>query len=294
MTAFILRRLVYAFPTLILISFFSFVVINLPPGDYMTTMQATLVSQAGMSPGEAEVMIAACEKQGIQLGCALMMRFLAQHREARRLIDQGKLGKPVYARAQLSCWFPPMEGAWRQDPKLGGGGSLIDLGGHCVDLLEMFFGKVVKVACFINNTVHDYASEDSAVTLLAFENGAMGTVDTFFCIPDASSKNALELYGSMGSIHATGTIGQGEAGEMTAYFEEETGGYDAQQTRGGGEGVIIAPEPVNMYKAEIESFSQALLDGKPAPVGHEVGLRSQQVLTACYESAASGRAITLA
>jgi peptide/nickel transport system permease protein len=53
MTAFILRRLIYAVPTLILISFFSFVVINLPPGDYMTTMQNTLVSQAGMSPGEA-------------------------------------------------------------------------------------------------------------------------------------------------------------------------------------------------------------------------------------------------
>ena len=57
MTAFILRRLVYAFPTLILISFFSFVVINLPPGDYMTTMQATLVSQAGMSPGEARRLV---------------------------------------------------------------------------------------------------------------------------------------------------------------------------------------------------------------------------------------------
>jgi peptide/nickel transport system permease protein len=57
MTAFILRRLVYALPTLILISFFSFVVINLPPGDYMTTMQATLVSQAGMSPGEARRLV---------------------------------------------------------------------------------------------------------------------------------------------------------------------------------------------------------------------------------------------
>ena len=247
----------------------------------------------GMSPAEAEVMIAACEKQNVQLGAALMMRFLAQHQEALKLIEEGKLGKPVYGRAQLSCWFPPMEGAWRQDPELGGGGSLIDLGGHCIDLLEMFFGPVAKVACFINNTVHSYASEDSAATLLQFENGAMGTVDTFFCIPDASSKNVLELYGSHGSIHATGTIGQGEAGEMTAYLEEGAGEYDAQQARAGGEGLKIAPEPVNMYRAEVESFSQALLDGKPAPVGPDVGLRSQKVLTACYDSAASGKAVTL-
>ena len=239
----------------------------------------------GMSVAETEEMIAACGQAGVQLGCALMMRFLAQHQAALRLIQDGKLGKPVYARAQLSCWFPPMEGSWRQTPKLGGGGSLMDLGGHCIDLLEMFFGPVAAVNCFVNNTVHGYASEDSAAVLLNFENGAMGTVDTYFCIPDAASQNRLELYGSKGGILATGTIGQGEAGEMTAFLEEDTGGYDAQQARTAGGGIPINPPPVNMYRAEIEAFSQALLDGTPPPVGPEAGLRSQKVLMACYESA---------
>lgn len=53
MLSFILRRSLYTVPTLVLISFFSFLIIELPPGDYMTTLQSTLVSQAGMSPGEA-------------------------------------------------------------------------------------------------------------------------------------------------------------------------------------------------------------------------------------------------
>ena len=57
MTAFILRRLLYVLPTLILISFLSFVVINAPPGDYMTSMIATLTSQAGMSPSEARALV---------------------------------------------------------------------------------------------------------------------------------------------------------------------------------------------------------------------------------------------
>ena len=105
---------------------------------------------------------------------------------------------------------------------LGGGGSLVDMGSHCIDLLEMFFGKVKSVSCFINNSVHDYESEDSALVSLFFENGAMGSVDTYFCIPDNSSKNILELYGSKGSILAKGTIGQGSAGEMTAYLEGDT------------------------------------------------------------------------
>ncbi len=56
MLQFILRRLIYAVPTLILISFFSFVVINAPPGDYMTSMQNVLVAQANMTPAEAQEM----------------------------------------------------------------------------------------------------------------------------------------------------------------------------------------------------------------------------------------------
>ncbi len=245
----------------------------------------------GISVRETEEMIAACEQAGVQLGCAFMMRFLAQHQEALRLIQDGKLGAPVYGRAQLSCWFPPMAGSWRQAPELGGGGSLMDLGGHCIDLLEMFFGPVAEVSCFANNTVHAYASEDSAAVLLNFENGAMGTVDAYFCIPDAASQNRLELYGSKGGILATGTIGQGEAGEMTAFLEEATGGYDAQQTRTASGGTPITPPPVNMYRAEIEAFSQALLDGTPPPVGPEAGLRSQKVLMGCYESARTRKTI---
>jgi predicted dehydrogenase len=245
----------------------------------------------GMTVAEAKEMIELCKRRGVKLGCAFMMRFAAQHAEALRLIKDGKLSIPTYARAQLSCWYPPIEGAWRQDPATSGGGSLIDMGGHCIDLLEMFFGKVASVSCFIHNTVHDYKSEDSAIAMLFFENGALATVDTFFCIPDNSSKNALELYGSKGSILAKGTIGQAPAGEMVAFLEQDGKDYDARQLRTEGQGLIIAPEPVNTYQAEIEEFSQAIIDDRDPLIGGELGLRSQKVLAACYESAKLGKVI---
>jgi predicted dehydrogenase len=245
----------------------------------------------GMTVAEAEEMIEVCKQAGVKLGCAFMMRFVVQHQHALRLIKEGKLGTPAYARAQLSCWYPPIEGAWRQDPATGGGGALIDMGGHCIDLLEMFFGKIAKIGCFTNNTVHDYQSEDSAAAMLFFENGALGTVDTFFCIPDNSSKNVLELYGSKGSIMAKGTIGQAPAGEMVAFLEQDGNDYDAQQARTEAQGIVIAPEPVNTYQAEIEEFSQAIIDNREPVISGELGLRSQKVLTACYESAKSGKVI---
>jgi predicted dehydrogenase len=54
----------------------------------------------------------------VQLGVGFMMRFHSQHQEALKIIRSGKLGKPVYGRAQVSCWYPPLDGAWRQDPSL--------------------------------------------------------------------------------------------------------------------------------------------------------------------------------
>jgi predicted dehydrogenase len=247
----------------------------------------------GRTVVEAEVMAAACRQAGVHFGTAFMMRFHAQHEAAAKMIQAGRLGRPVFARAQLSCWYPPMPGAWRQDPALGGGGSLVDMGSHCIDLLEMFFGPVSSVSCFINNTIHSYPSEDSAVVLLRFANGALGSVDTFFCIQDNSSQNALELYGSKGSILAKGTIGQGSQGEMIAYLQDGDTGYEAQQVRAAGKGLSILPEPRNTYRAEVEAFSQSLLDGASAPIIPETGLRSQKMLAACYESARTGRATAI-
>ena len=219
----------------------------------------------GMTVTEAEEMLTACRRAGVQLGCAFMMRFQSQHQQALRLIQEGKLGQPVYGRAQLSCWYPPLEGSWRQDPARGGGGSLIDMGGHCIDLLEMFFGKAEKVSCFTHRTAHSYTPEDSAVVSLFFANGALATVDAFFCIADEGSKNALELYGTRGSILAKGTIGQASAGEMVVHLVPSQDGYDAGQARAAAQGMAITADPVNIYQAEIEEFSQAILDGAAPP-----------------------------
>ena len=245
----------------------------------------------GLNVAEAEEMVAACRQSGVLLGTALMMRFHSQHQAALKLIREGRLGRPVYARAQLSCWYPPIPGAWRQDPALGGGGALMDMGGHCLDLLEMFFGPARRLACLTTRAVHGYAVEDGATVLLEFANGALGTVDTFFSIPDEASENVLELYGSLGAILARGTIGQSSRGVMIARLRGEQTGYDAQQERAAAGGVEIAPEPVNMYRAEIEEFSRAVREGRPPAVSGEDGLRNQRLLAACYESARTGKMV---
>jgi len=245
----------------------------------------------GATVEEAEEVEAACRARGVKLGVGFMMRFHACHREAARLVREGRLGKPVLGRAQLSCWYPPIPGAWRQDPARGGGGSLADMGSHCIDLLEMFLGRTRRVLASTANLVHPYASEDTAVALLEFESGARGVVDALFDVPDAASRNRLELYGSRGSILSEGTIGQGAAGELTVHLEETEGGYDAGQAREPVRARRIAPPPVNAYRAEVEAFSQAVLDGSDPPVDGTAGVWNQRVLAAAYRSARTGTAV---
>ena len=58
-------------------------------------------------------------------------------------------------------------------------------------------------------------------------------------------------------------------------------------------GIPIAPPPVNMYRAEVEAFSRAVLEDTPPPVPGEDGLWSQKVLAACYESARTGAKVVV-
>ena len=243
---------------------------------------------------ECEQMVDVARGNKVKLGIGFLMRFHAYNRKAKEIVKKGLLGRIVFARAQLSCWYPPIEGAWRQDPKLGGGGSLIDMGNHGLDLLEFILDNRAKeVSCFTGNLVQEYPVEDAATTLVRFENGAQGVVDSYFSIPDASSKNVLEIYGSRGSILARGTLGQTPGGEMTVYREKEEKGYEAEQGRSTSVEEKIEPAPINTYQAEIESFSQCIEKDSEPGISAEDGLWSQKVILACYQSARSGQAVKL-
>jgi 1,5-anhydro-D-fructose reductase (1,5-anhydro-D-mannitol-forming) len=245
-----------------------------------------------LTVADCEKMIQVCRENDVKLGIGYMMRFHAHHQTFREMVRNGALGKPVLGRAQLSCWYPPIEGAWRQNPQFGGGGSLIDMGSHCIDVLEFIFhSRVEEVSCFTGNVIHGYPVEDSALMTATFSNGALGVVDAFFSIPDNSSKNALEIYGSGGSILAKGTIGQSPTGEALAYLEEEARGYQAQQERKPGEGKSIEVEPINTYKAEIEEFADAIIENRDPIVPGEDGLWNQKIILAAYESARTGKVI---
>ncbi len=246
-----------------------------------------------MTTAECEQMIAACHEAGVRLGVGFMMRYHACHERIRQMLDDGVLGTPVMGRAELTCWYPPIEGAFRQVLADGGGGAFMDMANHCVDLLEMFFGRTTEIAALTGRLVQEYETEDTSVAILRFASGAVGLIDAHFNIPDAASRNMLEVYGSKGSVTTQGTIGQMSAGSIHALLQEAAE-YDAQQERTDAVNEqLIEPEPVNMYQAEIEDLGDAGRDDRPPGVTGEDGLWNHRVVLAAYESARTGKVVRL-
>ncbi|OGS21690.1 MAG: hypothetical protein A3J83_02095 [Elusimicrobia bacterium RIFOXYA2_FULL_40_6] len=246
-----------------------------------------------MSVSECNKMIEACKKNKVKLALGYMMRFHVYHQKAKEIVSSGALGKIVMGRAQLSCWYPPIKGAWRQDIKVGGGGSLIDMGSHCIDLLEMIMGKVKEVSCFTNSLINKYSVEDTALMSVKFESGAVGLVDNHFNIPDLSSKNVLEIYGQKGSILAKGTVGQMSNGAMITYIEKDGKGYDAQQHRMSAHEENIELEPRNIYQSQIEHFCEAIEKNRNPLISGEDGLWNLKIMLAAYKSAKTGKVVKL-
>ncbi len=250
-----------------------------------------------LSIEDGREMLKACRDAGVYLAEGYMMKYQALHQKAREMVLAGEIGRVVFARAQLSCWYPDIPGAWRQNPEQGGGGALIDMATHLYDLLEYITGsRIVEVSAFTDTLTFNYPVDDSSTTLLRFDNGAHGVADAFFNVPDSAGQDRLEIYGNKGSIQAEGTIGQMPGGKMAAYLSDDSAGYDPQQSKESLNVAVreVSATPVNMYAAEIDAFSRCIESGEaPQLNSGEDGLHVLAVAQAAYESSRTGRAQTV-
>ena len=240
----------------------------------------------GLTVAESKEIAGFCEKEGVKLGVGFMMRFHSYHRKMKELISEGKLGEIVSARAQFTCWYPEMENCWRQKRKLSGGGAMMDMGIHCIDLIRYITGLEVATASgMIGNQIFKYDIEDAGAAVYKMNSGALCIVDANFNIPDAAAKCKLEIYGTKGSIFAEGTISQDEGGRVEVLCVDDAGEYDAAQNREEIKPMDIQVEFGNMYTKEIEAFGAAVAGEAEIPVPAKDAVASQLAVEMLYKEA---------
>ncbi|NPV54449.1 MAG: Gfo/Idh/MocA family oxidoreductase [Firmicutes bacterium] len=220
-----------------------------------------------------------CRKQGVKFMIGFMMRFHGAHRKVKEMIDSGIIGKPIMARAQLSHykveWGPNGERTWRQSKELAGGGSLMDMGIHCIDLLRYWLGEVVEVSAFVDTLDADYNVEDTATVLLKFKSGAHGIVDSCFNVKGA--RHVFEVYGTKGCLRGEETIGQLPEGRLFANLD--------------GEETKLEFPIINMYSAEVGYLNQCIREDREPFLNACEGTRNQEIVFAAYRASEGRRVI---
>jgi len=240
---------------------------------------------------QGEEMVRVCREQNVILGIGLMMRYHACHQKMRDLIQDGAIGKPVATRVRYSVWAPPVDanedfGAWIHDPKIAGGGSMMDMGVHTIDLMSMMVGRITEVCSFCDTLVHGYAVEDTASILFKFNNGAQGVMECYMSVPNFPGRRLLEIYGSEGMLVAENTIYQLPTGDLWYYKRTPDGLVESERE-------AIECTPQNMYLREIQLFSEAVESGRAYQIPGEEGLYVQRVVDAIYRSSAERRYFTV-
>lgn len=163
---------------------------------------------------EAARMLEAVTKAGVKHMVSFNYRFVPAIRQAYDLIRSGQLGEIYHFRAvYLQEWImdPNFPRVWRLDQSVAGSGTLGDLGAHVIDLARFLVGEPRKVSAMARTFMKErplpngegqgaVTVDDAVVSLIDFENGAVGTIESSrFC---AGRKNfmELEINGSKGSI----------------------------------------------------------------------------------------------
>ena len=238
-----------------------------------------------MTAAEGQKVVEHCKEKGVLIAAGFMMRFGACIQAMKKAIAEGKIGKPVSAYAQFTCWYPDIPGAWRQKKTQGGGGALVDMGVHCIDLLQYVLGsKTAEVAAMHGTQTFNYEVDDSSTVLMRMQNGCQCVVQSNFNIPDNAAKWRLEVFGERGRLLGDSVIGQVDGGTIDAIFLTEQGGYNAQQDHAGAERTELHTEPGDMYAREIESFSNSILTGSPLEVPASDAVQVQRVIELAYRS----------
>ncbi|HZQ81521.1 MAG TPA: Gfo/Idh/MocA family oxidoreductase [Gaiellaceae bacterium] len=153
---------------------------------------------------EADAMIAAADRAGRLLGVCFQQRFRPVIRAAKRLIDDGRLGPLVRASIVDPLYRPHAYYAsadWRGTWKGEGGGVLMNQAPHTLDLLCHLAGPPQTAWGVAERRAQPMEAEDTATALLAYENGAVGTLAVSTLEPGVQR---IELVGDRGRIEIVG------------------------------------------------------------------------------------------
>lgn len=234
---------------------------------------------------EAKAMMQAARNAKRTLKCGFNHRHHPAIWEAKRRVDHGDLGRPLFARCRYGhIGRPGYEKEWRADPAQAAGGQFMEQGTHVFDLFRWFLGEPAEVVCMTSRLYFSAQPlDENGMAILRMASGA--TASFHASMTNWKNLFSFEVFGEDAYVHAEGlgasygveTLSIGKR-DFTAPFQDHIIQY-----RGGD----------TSWRDEWNEFVAAIREGR-APLGDGCdGYEALRVGLAAYESEKAGRYVKL-
>lgn len=240
---------------------------------------------------EADRMIEACKKANVKLMYAEELCFTPKYVRLKALLDEGALGKPVLLKQSEKHNGPHADHFW--DVERSGGGVTMDMGCHAIQFFRWLNANnpVKSVYAQMSTSVHTNKTkgEDNAILILEFENGVTALAEESWTKLGGMDDRA-EIHGSEGVAYADvlqGNSIQTYSAKGVGYAVEKAGNTV-------GWSFTMYEEIWNYgFPQEFEHFVDCVKNDKTPLVTGEDGRAVLEVILAAYESAGTGRKVSL-
>jgi UDP-N-acetyl-2-amino-2-deoxyglucuronate dehydrogenase len=238
---------------------------------------------------DADAMIAACDRHGCKLFVVKQNRFNVPVLKLREALEAGRFGKLVMGTVRVR-WCRRQEyydqdawrGTWAMD-----GGVLTNQASHHIDLLQWMMGDVESVMAMSRTALVDIETEDTAVAILKFRNGAIGAIEATTATRPADLEGSLSILGETGSVEIGGfAVNQIKTWNFSTPLAEDQEVLEKYSVN-----------PPNVYgyghQAYYEHVIHSIQNNTQQLVDGLEGRRSLEVINAIYESIETGREVKL-
>jgi len=229
-----------------------------------------------LNPAQCREMIEACRSADVRLGVAYRRRLFPQVVRARELIADGAIGRVTLVRGHYSGRMDLDPSAWRLDPAVSGGGAMLDMACHRLEVMLNLGGEVTEVAAMVDTIAQPWAVDDTGCLVLRFASGALGVHSTTLTSPPRYD-----------FVQVDGTEGKLLLDPMEHWADH------LRLIRNSGEERIPVQPVTAAFQdlAMLEDFVAAVRAHRDPICGAEAGLRTQELIDAAFRASREKRTL---
>jgi predicted dehydrogenase len=239
----------------------------------------------GRNADEARRMLQAVEAAGVFGGYLEDLCYTPKSLKAIRATQAGAIGDVTWVRSRET--HPGPHSAWFWDGRLTGGGAIIDLGCHCIEIIRNFVGKgnrPVEVMCTTDTLVHPIEDEDNAIALIRFESGATGQFEVSWTF-----RGGMDLRDEVAGTHGTIWLNHFLRTGFEMFTAGGSGGYVAEKAETAAGWLFPVGDEVSElgYVDMFTDMFRAMDEGGVPQETLYDGYVVNAIMDACYRSAKS-------